>query len=405
MTSVAAWVGPAGPGGMSLQRHVEAWRRLPAEQQPDWEDADLLRRVSDELAELRPLVAADEIDTLRSLLAEVAVGAAQVIQAGDCAEDPAESTSGHIARKTGLLDALAGAMKMRSHKPVVRVGRIGGQFAKPRSKATECVGGVEIPVYRGHMVNSPQPDPEQRRPDPKRLLLGYWAASTVLDILRPRHGMGTSWVEAPVWTSHEALLLDYEVPMVRQTPDGRLMLSSTHWPWIGDRTRQVDGAHVALLAAVSNPVACKVGPSMSVGELLELCERLDPAREPGRLTLIARMGADRVADKLPALVEAVHAGGWPVIWLCDPMHGNTISASNGRKTRLVPTVIREIEAFHAVLTEAGVLAGGLHLEVTPDQVVECLEENQLGATELYTSFCDPRLNPQQAVAVVSAWRG
>ena len=210
-----------------------------------------------------------------------------------------------------------------------------------------------------------------------------------------------------MWTSHEALLLDYELPMVRRQPDGGLLLGSAHWPWIGERTRQVDGAHVALLAAVDNPVACKVGPQMTPEQILALCERLDPRREPGRLTLIARMGADAVRAALPPLVRAVRAAGHPVIWLTDPMHGNTVNSPVGLKTRCVETVIREVTDFQSAVAEAGGVDGGLHLETTPDQVTECaVGESEIpGVGEKYTSLCDPRLNPSQAVAVASAWRG
>ncbi|WP_327237722.1 3-deoxy-7-phosphoheptulonate synthase [Streptomyces sp. NBC_01317] len=380
-------------------------RLRPALQQPPWEDASHVLRVRNELAARPGLVDAEGIATLRSLLAQVAAGEAHVVQAGDCAEDPAECTPGYVARKAGLLDMLAGAMQMETCRPVVRAGRMAGQFAKPRSLPTERVGDLELPVYRGHMVNSPEPDPDLRRPDPERLLAGYRAAYDVVGHLGWRDQDGSTRIGAPIWTSHEALLLDYEIPMLRRDEQGRLLLASTHWPWIGERTRQVDGAHVALLAEVINPVACKVGPRMAVGELLALCERLDPGRESGRLTLIARMGAAAVADRLPALVEAVRAAGHPVIWLSDPMHGNTVSTPDGLKTRFVQTVVREVRDFQHAVRGAGGVAGGLHLETTPDDVTECVQNesriHQVGAK--YTSFCDPRLNPAQALSVMSAW--
>ncbi|MFE9422331.1 3-deoxy-7-phosphoheptulonate synthase [Kitasatospora sp. NPDC006697] len=382
-------------------------RSLPAVQQPDWSEAGQLAHVTDELSHMPALVTWDEVRTLRSLLAEVAAGKVQVIQSGDCAEDPAECCLGYVARKAALLDVLAGVMKINSLRPVIRVGRIAGQFGKPRSKPTELVDGRELPVFRGHMVNSPEPDPELRIPLPERLLVGYRAARTAVDILRHRTVVGAPIAEAPIWTSHEALLLDYELPLLRRLPDGAgVLLSSTHWPWIGDRTRQLDGAHVALLASVANPVASKVGPGMAVEELLALCARLDPHREPGRLTLISRMGADRVAGALPPLVAAVREAGHPVSWLCDPMHGNTVTAPSGLKTRLVDTVIREVERFQDAVDRAGGVAGGLHLETTPDDVTECAAH--AGRVDevpgKYTSFCDPRLNPEQAIAVASAWR-
>ncbi|MGK4581619.1 3-deoxy-7-phosphoheptulonate synthase [Kitasatospora sp. HPMI-4] len=380
-------------------------RTLPAGQQPDWESHPDIARVRDELSGRPALVNGEDVAALRSSLAAAAAGSVQVVQSGDCAEDPGECTPGYVSRKVALLDMLAGAMMMNSHRPVLRVGRIAGQFGKPRSKPTETVGGRELPVYRGHMVNHPEPDPELRRPDPHRLLAGYQAASEAMDCLGwggddlPRR-FGPS-----VWTSHEALLLDYELPMVRRDEAGRLLLTSTHWPWIGERTRQVDGAHVALLAMVDNPVACKVGPSMEPAELLRLCERLDPEREPGRLTLIARMGVDNVARALPPLVAAVREAGHPVIWLTDPMHGNTVVGPGGLKTRFLETVIREVVGFQTAVAEGGGRAGGLHLETTPDDVTECVCNitgfGQVG--NKYTSLCDPRLNPQQALQVAAAW--
>ncbi|MGP2441057.1 3-deoxy-7-phosphoheptulonate synthase [Streptomyces sp. JW3] len=386
---------------------LTAVRSRPALQQPDWADHGHLHDVREELAGRPPLVAAADVRRLRSLLAEVAAGAAQVVQSGDCAEDPVECSAGDIARKSGLLDVLAGIVKMVTHRPVVRVGRMAGQFAKPRSRPTERVGGVELPVYRGHMVNSPEPDPLLRRPDPRRLLSCYAAASRAMTHLGWLDPGGRSASCPPVWTSHEALLLDYELPMVRRDDAGRLLLTSTHWPWIGERTRAVDGAHVALLAGVDNPVACKVGPRTRTDELLALCALLDPERDPGRLTLIARMGAGSAADRLPALVGAVKAAGHPVIWLTDPMHGNTVTTPAGLKTRFVDTVVREVQDFQSAVRSAGGVAGGLHLETTPDDVTECVlnesEEGNVG--DKYTSFCDPRLNPGQAISVVSAWQG
>ncbi|MDG9706455.1 3-deoxy-7-phosphoheptulonate synthase [Streptomyces sp. DH37] len=374
-------------------------------QQPPWEDASQVLLARKELAVRPALVDARDVATLRSLLALVAAGEAHVVQAGDCAEDPAECTPDYVARKAGLLDMLAGTLQMETRRPVLRVGRIAGQFAKPRSKPTESVGHAELPVYRGHMVNSPEPDPELRRPDPKRLLAGYRTAHDVIGHLGWRDRDGRARAGAPIWTSHEALLLDYEVPMLRRDEQGRLLLASTHWPWIGERTRQVDGPHVTLLSHVVNPVACKVGPRMTADELLALCERLDPEREPGRLTLIARMGAGTATGRLPALVEAVRAAGHPVIWLTDPMHGNTVSTPDGFKTRFLRTVLQEVEEFQHAVRSAGGTAGGLHLETTPDDVTECVrDESQVHRVGTrYTSFCDPRLNPEQALSVVSAW--
>jgi 3-deoxy-7-phosphoheptulonate synthase len=297
-------------------------------------------------------------------------------------------------------------LALRSARPVVRVGRIAGQFAKPRSQRTELVDGRELDVYRGHMVNSPEPDAQLRVPDPKRLLSGYWAASSVLETIRA--GNAAERADRALWTSHEALLLDFEVPMVRADRDGYL-LSSTHWPWIGERTRQVDGAHVAVMASVTNPVACKVGPTMTTDEVLGLCARLDPRREPGRLTLISRMGAGVVADRLPPLVRAVRAEGHPVIWLCDPMHGNTVLSRDGRKTRHLGAIIAELTGFFAALRAAGGWPGGIHLETTGERVTECLSDvPAIGEADLarcYTTACDPRLNPDQTREVARVVAG
>jgi 3-deoxy-7-phosphoheptulonate synthase len=211
-------------------------------------------------------------------------------------------------------------------------------------------------------------------------------------------------IEPPVWTSHEALLLDYELPMIRER-GGKRWLGSTHWPWIGERTRDVDGAHVAMLAGTANPVSCKIGPGTETDEIVALCNRLDPNREPGTLTFIARMGAERVADRLPGLVEAVRRAGHPVIWLCDPMHGNTITGPDGQKVRLIETIMREIREFRSAVAASGGLAGGLHLETTPEEVTECVTEAFAASQgeRRITSFCDPRLNPAQAALVISAW--
>ncbi|MFD6618780.1 3-deoxy-7-phosphoheptulonate synthase [Streptomyces albidoflavus] len=380
-------------------------QHMVAHQQPDWGDTEQINLVRKELSTRPPLVTSDDVRTLRAHLAQVAAGEAHVVQSGDCAEDPFESTAVHVHRKAAVLDLLAGALKLITHKPVVRVGRIAGQFAKPRSQPTENVDGVELPVFRGHMVNGPDPDRDSRRPDPLRLLTGYMAASEI-----GRHlGWNTTRRAAPeprIWTSHEALLLDYELPMVRKGGDGRPLLTSTHFPWVGERTRQVNSAHIALLAEVANPVACKVGPTMTEEDLLELCRRLDPHREPGRLTLIARLGARAASERLAGLVRSVRTAGHPVIWLCDPMHGNTVKTPTGHKTRFLESIEREVRAFRHAVAEGGGVAGGLHLETTPDDVTECTRsvETAHRVPDSYTTFCDPRLNPGQAISVVTAWQ-
>lgn len=381
------------------------FRLNTALQQPEWSNVAQVRRVGEALAARPSLVRAEDVHTLRTLLADVAAGRSLVVQAGDCAEDPDECSPEQVGRKAAALESLAGALQMLTRRPVLRVGRIGGQFAKPRSSPTEQVDGVTLPVFRGHMVNGPEPTPESRWADPLRLLTGYMAAGDVMDHLGWRGPFGPPAGRPPVWTSHEALLLDYELPLLRYDEEGRLVLGSTHWPWIGERTRQLDGAHVAMLAEVANPIACKVGPQMKEDELLALCERLDPHREPGRLTLIARMGADVAAFRLPPLVEAVRDAGHPVIWLCDPMHANTVVTPDGHKTRVVETLMREVRDFVSAVEAAGCVAGGLHLEITPDDVTECVTDesgfDRVG--DRYQSCCDPRLTRWQAVSVVSAW--
>lgn len=379
-----------------------------AYQQPEWDNRAQAELVRELLALCEPLVNADDVLNLRSQLAHAASGALQVVQAGDCAEDPAECTAGHVQRKAELIDLLAGTMEEITGKPTLRVGRLGGQFAKPRTRPSECIDGVEFPTFRGHMINRPEPDYASRRHDPLRILTGYIAAGKIMRRLGWSSRSSRS-APAPhqlgdlvVWTSHEALLLDYEMPMIRELADGRHWLSSTHWPWIGERTRQPDGAHVAMLAHVVNPVACKVGPGVNTDEIVELCGRLDPDREPGRLSLVARMGAEFVQERLPALVRAVRSAGHPVIWLCDPMHGNTVATEAG-KTRFVQTMTTEIRGFLCAVDQAGGVAGGLHLETTPDDVVECVTTTSEIGSGAYTTLCDPRLNARQAMAVVAAW--
>jgi 3-deoxy-7-phosphoheptulonate synthase len=378
------------------------WRRLPAEQQPPWDDHPAVASVVETLRTLPPLISGAEIDAFARLLADVAAGRRLLLQAGDCAENPAHRGRGYVAPAVSLLASLAGAMSASSGRPVVTVGRIAGQYAKPRTKAAETIGGRWVPSFRGLMVNSPEPTPAARAPDPRRMLDCREAAGDTLRTLRAVNGeLGVC-----VWTSHEALVLDYELPQLRRLADGRLMLTSTHWPWVGNRTRAIGAAHVALMAAIANPVACKVGPGAGEKELLAICEHLDPHRAPGRLTLICRQGAGIGVRRLPRLASAVRREGHPVIWLCDPMHGNTVVSASGLKTRALTALRREIGEFRAAIGEAGAVAGGLHLEATAEPVRECVSSDA-DIDELdgaaYTTLCDPRLNIPQAKAVLSAW--
>jgi len=373
-------------------------------QQPSWVDPWLAARVRREL-EAAPMIARpSDTMVLAERLAEVAAGRRQVLQAGDCAERPTDCVPSVLSRKLDQIETLATVMSWRSGLPTERVGRIAGQFAKPRSAPYETVGDVKLPVFRGMMINGATADPGARCHDPLRLLHALsWSAR------------GAAWLDSQAeisgcrtWTSHEALVLDYEVPLLRQHSDGRTFLTSTHWPWIGDRTRDPEGAHVSLLARVANPVAVKVGPGVSIETLMRLCERLDPDRTPGRLTLIARLGNELVRGALPPLMRAVREAGHPVIWLCDPMHANTVVTVRGLKTRYVDRVRDEVVGFAEAAAEAGVHAGGLHLEATPFQVRECVtsphDADRL-SSEHYTSLCDPRLNPGQAMDIARAWGG
>jgi 3-deoxy-7-phosphoheptulonate synthase len=375
---------------------------LPAAQRPPWPHGSPVELVREAIAGKPGLVHWAEVLRLRSLLGHVASGRLQILQAGDCAEDPAESTPDWVARKVGMLDALAGVMTMACGRPVVRIGRMGGQYAKPRSRPVERVGRAVLPVYRGHMINGPEPDALARKADPARMLACYQSSARFMKALREHQRP----LSVTMWTSHEALVLDYELAMVRCRPHGSRMLASTHWPWVGNRTNNPSGAHAALLAGVINPVACKVGPAMTPRALVELCETLDPARDPGRLTLIARLGADAVSELLPPLVHAVRAAGFPAIWMCDPMHANTVTGPGGRKMRWLHRIIEEVRRFRVAVLSGGGVPGGLHLEVAAQRVLECVrDESELdGFGSAYATLCDPRLNLDQAIEVVSNWR-
>jgi 3-deoxy-7-phosphoheptulonate synthase len=334
--------------------------------------------------------------------------------------------------------------------PVVKVGRIAGQFTKPRTALTERVGGIELPSYRGHAVHSDEPTPEARIPDPERMIQAYYQAVSTLNLLRAFtkggfadltqvHTWNQEFVssslegrryeviateigralrfmqaigidlgdersihEVDVWTSHEALLLDYEEPLVRQdSTTGDWYACSAHFLWVGERTRQVDGAHVEFLTGVENPVGVKLGPAVTPDEVVALCERLNPLRIPGRLTLVARLGADGVRELLPPLIRGVRGSGYPVLWACDPMHANTFLAPSGHKTRRFDDVLREIEGFFAAHREVGTWPGGVHLEITGEDVTECLGGSEEVLEEQldhrYETLCDPRLNVRQSL--------
>lgn len=395
---------------------VGAWDGFPAAQQPQWRHHPAHRRTALALRETEPLVTTAELASMRRSLAEVAAGRARVAQVGDCAESFYECTAGHTQAKMEVLDRVADRLAELTGQPVVRVGRIGGQFAKPRSAPTERHGDVELPAFRGHLVNSEVPTRAARQADPRRMLWAYEASARVLAGVRAyRESRAVSGPpgDGP-WSSHEALVIDYESGLLRADrhaapragADGALFLGSTHLPWIGERTRQPDSAHVQLLSAVSNPVGCKVGPGADPAAVTELCARLDPDRVPGRLVLIVRMGRS-IGEVLPGLVGAVRRAGHPVVWLCDPMHGNTVRTAEGVKTRYLTDLATETRMFHEVLERQRQHPGGLHLEVAADGVTECVG-GPVGSADMlaerYTTLCDPRLNLEQALELIDSVR-
>lgn len=376
-----------------------------SEQQPDWSDDPARDAVMRILTTAPALVHPTEIISSRAALARVAMGQAQLLQAGDCAESFRECTPAHVESRVRVLNDLADQISGHTGRDVVRIGRIAGQFAKPRSARTEIHDGQELPVFRGHMINGEQASVTARRHDPRRMLHAYLASERVLcSLARHRHGP-EGWLGP--WTSHEALVLDYEVPQLRHSAmSPSLCLTSTHLPWVGERSRQADGPHVRMLAQVVNPVALKAGPQARPEDIKALCQLLDPLREPGRLALIVRSGHNRVAEWLPPVARQIRASGHPVIWVCDPMHGNTLRSPAGRKTRMLDHIITEVAEFRRALERHGLHPGGLHLEVAAQEVTECLDEGMSCGTEpgsIYTTLCDPRLSPAQASRVAEAW--
>ncbi|MGW5661056.1 3-deoxy-7-phosphoheptulonate synthase [Streptomyces sp. NPDC003758] len=370
-------------------------------QQPVWPDPEALRTVRDRLLTALPLVLPTECDVLRRRLAAVAAGKAFLLQGGDCAETFRDLSLGTVSRKMDTLFDTADELSEAMFLPVVVVARLAGQYAKPRSQPVETRDGVALPSYRGDAVNGPEFTAEARTPDPHRMLQVYAAAGATLNAVRSllterRTALG----QREMFVSHEALLLDYERPLTR--PDARTgdsYAGSGHLLWVGERTRQTDGAHIDYLSRIRNPVAVKVGPTATPAEVLALIERLDPDREPGRLTLVARMGADRVRDALPPLVESVAAAGGPVVWICDPMHGNTYNAPSGHKTRHFDAVLDEVTGFFEVHRSLGTHPGGLHLEMTGEEVTECVGAG-VAPADLplrYETACDPRLNRSQTL--------
>jgi 3-deoxy-7-phosphoheptulonate synthase len=427
-----------------------SWRDFEALQQPAWPDADAVRATVERLKTLPPLVFAGEARRLRDDLAAVHEGRAFLLQAGDCAESFNEFNAPIIREKLKILLQMSAVLTYGATLPIVKVGRMAGQFVKPRSSPVERVGDVELPVFRGHMVHDDAPTAAARVPDPRRMLQGYNQSASTLNLLRAFtkggyadltqvHAWNKDFVassvegrryealasdieralrfmaacgidlaserqlhEVDVFTSHEGLLLDYEEALTRRDSlTGDWYGCSAHLLWIGERTRQPDGAHVEFFSGVHNPVAVKLGPSATVDEAVELAERLNPGRVPGRLTFIARMGVGRVRELLPPLLRGVREEGHAVVWTCDPMHENAFRTANGVKTRRFDDVMGELEGFFAACWQEGVWPGGVHLEFTGEDVTECLGggeavlEDHLSAR--YQTLCDPRLNARQSL--------
>ena len=428
----------------------ENWRNLNIKQQPSYKNIDLLKKTEKDLSNFPPLVTIDEIERLKSELALVCKGKAFLLQCGDCAESFTEFSHSNLKNFFRTLMQMTVTLMYGSQKPIVKVGRIAGQYAKPRSQDDETINNVTLPSYRGDIINSIAFDKDSRESDPKKLIDAYFYSAASLNYLRSLAlggygnlrkinkwneefinnlnfkrnnleivqainnyltfieacGLNTSQVPqfttASFFTSHEALLLNYEQAFIKQDKETQKFYNqSAHMLWIGDRTRNPDEAHVEFMRGISNPIAFKVGPTINRNDLLKLLEILNPENEEGRITLISRMGHDKVKDILPPLVEAVRDEGRNVIWSCDPMHGNTIKASNGFKTRRFDDILSEIKGFFEVHRSCGTYAGGIHFEMTGQDVTECLGGNQKiedqDLASRYHTHCDPRLNSSQSI--------
>jgi 3-deoxy-7-phosphoheptulonate synthase len=421
---------------------LDAWRALPAAQQPAWPDEQAMRDTVTALSAVPPLVVTSEVDQLRARLAAVARGEAFLLQGGDCAETFQTSSQADVAGKVRVLLQMAVVLTYGASMPVVKLGRIAGQYAKPRSAEVDASGLLS---YRGDMVNDLARDEAARRPDPTRLLRAYSTAASTLNLLRAYAGGGLasldrvhSWNTAfarttdtgsryeqlaaeidravrfmracgvhdsalegvELYASHEGLILEYERALTR-VDSGKAYDLSGHFVWIGERTRQLEGAHVDFFSRIANPIGVKLGPTTSPDVAVELVERLDPDHTPGRLTFVSRMGNRHVRDRLPALVEKVRSTGHQVVWQCDPMHGNTEETADGIKTRHLDRILDEVDGFFDVHAELGTHPGGLHVELTGDDVTECiggtadLQPADLGRR--YETACDPRLNIEQSL--------
>ena len=425
---------------------LDAWRSLPIKQQPHWGDPDAVAAVSAEIATLPPLVFAGEVDNLRDRLARAASGRAFLLQGGDCAETFAGATADQIRNRIKTVLQMAVVLTYGASMPIVKMGRMAGQFAKPRSSDTETRGDVTLPAYRGDIVNGYDFTEGSRQADPGRLLKGYHTASSTLNLiraftqggfadLREVHSWNQGFAKNPAnqryerlaaeidraikfmeaagadfdelkrvefYTGHEGLLMDYERPMTRiDSRTGTPYNTSAHFLWIGERTRDLDGAHVDYFSRIRNPIGVKLGPATTPDAALALIDKLDPEREPGRLTFITRMGAGKIRDALPPLLRAVKDSGATPLWVTDPMHGNGITTPTGYKTRRFDDVVDEVRGFFEAHRAVGTFPGGIHVELTGDDVTECLGGSEMideaTLATRYESLCDPRLNHMQSL--------
>ncbi len=434
------------PADPAVIAGLDYWRTLPIKQQPAWPDPEAVAAASAELATLPPLVFAGEIDVLRSRLARAARGEAFLLQGGDCAETFAGATADQIRNRVKTILQMAVVLTYGASMPVIKMGRMAGQFAKPRSSDTETRGDVTLPAYRGDIVNGYDFTPESRQADPARLVKGYHTSASTLNLiraftqggfadLREVHSWNKGFASNPAnqryegmareidraikfmeaagadfdeirrvefYSSHEGLLMDYERPLTRiDSRNGTPVNTSAHFLWIGERTRDIDGAHVDYFSRIRNPIGVKLGPTTTVEEMKALIDKLDPEREPGRLTFITRMGAGRIRDALPPLLEAITAMDAQPLWVTDPMHGNGVTTPTGYKTRRFDDIVDEVKGFFEAHRAAGTHPGGIHVELTGDDVTECLggseHIDEATLATRYESLCDPRLNHMQSL--------
>jgi 3-deoxy-7-phosphoheptulonate synthase len=425
---------------------LDYWRTLPISQQPAWPDPEAVAAASAEIATLPPLIFAGEVDILRAQLAKAARGEAFLLQGGDCAETFAGATAEAIRNRVKTILQMAVVLTYGASMPVIKMGRMAGQFAKPRSSDTETRGDVTLPAYRGDIVNGYDFTPESRQADPRRLVQGYHTAASTLNLiraftqggfadLRQVHSWNRGFASNPAnhryeklageidkairfmlaagadfdelkrvefYSSHEGLLMDYERPMTRiDSRNGTPVNTSAHFVWIGERTRALDGAHVDYFSRIRNPIGVKLGPTTTASDMEKLIDKLDPNREPGRLTFVARMGAGKVRDALPPLLEAIKGMDANPLWISDPMHGNGLTTPTGYKTRRFDDIVDEVKGFFEAHHSAGTYPGGIHIELTGDDVTECLGgSEQIDEADLamrYESLCDPRLNHMQSL--------